>query len=87
MTVLYWLVVPLVATALAAVWVAFTHRTRPRADAQDSMAEHQRFRQAMERQSPQGGAGPVDAQGVAEPIEGSADREDRGRVGDTDLSA
>ena len=52
MTVLYWLVVPLVVTALAAAWVAFAHRTRPPADPRDSMAEHQRFRQAMERPAP-----------------------------------
>jgi hypothetical protein len=74
-TVLYWLVVPLVATAIAAVWVAFTHRARPRAETQDSMAEHQRFRQAMERQR------------LAEPVQESADREPRGRADDTDLSA
>ena len=53
MTVLYWLVVPLLVTALAAMWVAFSHRTRPPADPRDSMAEHQRFRQAMERPAPQ----------------------------------
>jgi hypothetical protein len=48
-TVLYWLVVPILVTALAAAWVAFAHRARPPADPRDSMAEHQRFRQAMER--------------------------------------
>lgn len=52
MTVLYWLVVPLLVTALAAAWVAYAHRTRPPADPRDSMAEHQRFRQAMERPAP-----------------------------------
>jgi hypothetical protein len=51
-TVLYWLVVPLLVTALAAVWVAFAHRARPPADPRDSMAEHERFRQAMERPAP-----------------------------------
>lgn len=52
MTVLVWLVVPLLITALAAAWVAFAHRTRPPADPRDSMAEHQRFRAAMERPAP-----------------------------------
>ena len=52
MTVLYWLAVPLLVTALAAVWVAFAHRARPPADPRDSMAEHERFRQAMERPAP-----------------------------------
>ena len=51
-TVLYWLVVPLLVTALAAVWVAFAHRSRPPADPRDSMAEHERFRRAMERPAP-----------------------------------
>ncbi|HYN75232.1 MAG TPA: hypothetical protein VEV13_03465 [Candidatus Limnocylindria bacterium] len=52
MTVLYWLLVPLLVTALAAGWIMFAHRSRPRADPRESMAEHERFRQAMERPAP-----------------------------------
>ena len=51
-TVLYWLLVPLLVTALAALWVMFAHRSRPPADPRESMAEHERFRQAMERPAP-----------------------------------
>jgi hypothetical protein len=48
-TVLYWLLVPLLVTVVAAGWLAFSHRTRPPVDPRDSMAEHVRFKQAMER--------------------------------------
>src|SRR5256885_1859236 len=45
-----WWSVPLVAFVAAVVWVSLASRPRPRADPHDSMAEHERFRQAMGRQ-------------------------------------
>jgi hypothetical protein len=44
-----WWSVPLVAFIVAVVWVTVANRPRPRADPHDSMAEHERFRQAMGR--------------------------------------
>jgi hypothetical protein len=41
--------VPLVAFVLAIVWVSVANRPRPPADPHDSVAEHQRFRDAMGR--------------------------------------
>ena len=44
-----WWSVPLVAFVVAVVWVTVANRPRPPADPHDSMAEHERFRQAMGR--------------------------------------
>ena len=44
-----WWSVPLVAFVLAIVWVSVANRPRPPADPHDSVAEHQRFREAMGR--------------------------------------
>jgi hypothetical protein len=44
-----WWSVPLVAFVLAIVWVRVANRPRPPADPHDSVAEHQRFREAMGR--------------------------------------
>lgn len=46
--VLWWLI-PLGATALAIAWVAWVGRSRPPADPHDTVAEHLRFRAAMDR--------------------------------------
>ena len=51
MQALVWWTVPLVAFVLAIVWVSIANRPRPPADPHDSVAEHERFRQAMDRQT------------------------------------
>jgi hypothetical protein len=48
MQALVWWTVPLAGFLLALVWVSVRNRPRPPADPHDSMAEHERFRQAME---------------------------------------
>jgi hypothetical protein len=49
MQAMAWWSVPLVAFVLAIVWVSVANRPRPPADPHDSVAEHQRFREAMDR--------------------------------------
>jgi hypothetical protein len=44
-----WWSVPLVAFVVAVIWVTVANRPRPPADPHESMAEHERFRQAMGR--------------------------------------
>ena len=48
MSALAWLIIPAVAGALATLWVIWSSRTRSTGD-NDSLAGHQRFRDAMER--------------------------------------
>jgi hypothetical protein len=50
MQAMLWWSVPAAAFVIAVVWVSIANRPRPRADPQDSVAEHQRFREAMRRQ-------------------------------------
>ncbi len=50
MQAMAWWSVPLVAFVIAVVWVSLANRPRPPAATEDSVAEHQRFRQAMGRQ-------------------------------------
>ncbi|MFC1417363.1 hypothetical protein [Streptacidiphilus cavernicola] len=50
MSVLAWWAIPAVAGVCAAVWAAWSTRTRTTGD-NDSLAGHQRFREAMERTS------------------------------------
>ena len=50
MSVLAWGFVPLVAGVFAAAWVTWSARPRTTGD-NDSLAGHQRFREAMERSS------------------------------------
>ena len=45
-----WWSVPLVAFVLAIAWVSVANRERPPVDPHDSVAEHERFREAMGRQ-------------------------------------
>lgn len=52
-----WWSVPLIAFVLAIVWVSVANRPRPPADPHDSVAEHERFIEAMER--PIGDTGPA----------------------------
>jgi hypothetical protein len=48
MQALVWWLVPLAAFLLALAWVSVRNRPRPPADPHESMAEHERFRQAMQ---------------------------------------
>jgi hypothetical protein len=50
MQAIIWWSVPLVAFVLAIAWVSVANRERPPVDPHDSVAEHQRFREAMGRQ-------------------------------------
>jgi hypothetical protein len=49
MSALVWLTIPVVAVLLAVLWVAWSSRSRPRADTHDTLEEHRRFRAAFER--------------------------------------
>jgi hypothetical protein len=49
MQAMAWWLVPLVAFVLAIVWVSIANRPRPPADPHDSVAEHERFIEALER--------------------------------------
>lgn len=51
MQAIVWWSVPLVAFVLAIVWVSIANRPRPPVDPHDSVAEHERFREAMGRQT------------------------------------
>ncbi|WP_169790666.1 hypothetical protein [Streptacidiphilus carbonis] len=48
MSALAWLIIPVVAGVFAMLWVVWSGRTRSTGD-HDALAEHQRFREAMER--------------------------------------
>lgn len=50
MQAIVWWSVPLVAFVVAIVWVSVANRPRPPVDPHDSVAEHDRFREAMGRQ-------------------------------------
>lgn len=74
--VLWWLI-PLGATALAIAWVAWASRPRPPADPHDTVAEHERFRAAMDRRTAAGQRDhdddpppPADDTGTAGPDDG-----------------
>lgn len=54
-----WLAPVPVATVLAICWTSWSGRTRPPQSVADSVAEHQRFRQALAVPPPE--AGPSDA--------------------------
>lgn len=48
MSALVWLAIPAVALVLAVLWVAWSNRSRPRADTHETLEEHRRFREAFE---------------------------------------
>jgi hypothetical protein len=48
MAALAWLAIPVAATLVAIGWVTWTGRSRRPADAHDSVARYERFRQAIE---------------------------------------
>jgi hypothetical protein len=77
MQAMAWWSVPLAAFVLAIVWVSLANRPRPPADPHDSVAEHQRFREAMGRSV--GTAGPLDP--PAPPAPGADDPEAPGATG------
>ena len=58
---LVWLLIPLVATLLAVVWVTWVNRPRRPADAHETLAAHQRFTAALERT--EAGSTPAAARG------------------------
>jgi hypothetical protein len=66
MQAIVWWSVPLAAFVLAIVWVSIANRPRPPVDPHDSMAEHERFREAMGRQVGQPPAGPAAGDDAAE---------------------
>ncbi len=68
MQAMAWWSVPLVAFVLAIVWVSLANRPRPPADPHDSVAEHQRFTEAMGRS--------VDTSGDQDPPAAPADADD-----------
>jgi hypothetical protein len=47
-----WWLIPLAATVLAIGWVTWINRARPPAKTHDSLREHERFKQAMEKPKP-----------------------------------
>jgi hypothetical protein len=65
MQAIVWWSVPLAAFVLAIVWVSVANRPRPPVDPHDSVAEHQRFRAAMDRQT--GRTPPADPAAPAAP--------------------
>ncbi len=52
MGAMVWWLIPLVATVVAIAWVTWLNRPRPPADTHDSLQEHERFKQAMSKQTP-----------------------------------
>jgi hypothetical protein len=70
MQAMAWWLVPLFAFVVAVVWVSIANRPRPPADPRDSVAEHERFRQAMGRQVGQPPA-PARAEGEGDEAPGA----------------
>jgi hypothetical protein len=53
MSALVWLTIPVGALTLALLWVAWSTRTRPRADTHDTVEAHRRFRAAFDAHRPE----------------------------------
>ena len=51
MDALVWLLIPLSAFVLTLLWLKIAHRTRPPAGTDETVDAHDRFRQAMERET------------------------------------
>jgi hypothetical protein len=49
---LVWLLIPVAAFVVALIWLKVANRTRPPAGTEDTVDAHDRFRQAMERDTP-----------------------------------
>jgi hypothetical protein len=64
-----WWLIPLAATVLAVAWVSWVNRPRPPADPHETLRDHERFKQAMERGTrgdeghPQAGGGTESSDG------------------------
>ena len=54
MSALVWLTIPVVAVVLAVLWVAWSSRSRPRADTHETLEEHARFKAVFDREPPDG---------------------------------
>jgi HAMP domain-containing protein len=54
MTALAWLAIPVVALALAVLWVLWASRERPRAETHETMQEHERFKAAFDPEQRRG---------------------------------
>lgn len=70
MQAIIWWSVPLAAFVLAIAWVSVANRERPPVDPHDSVAEHERFREAMGRQV---GQPPVGEAAPPQPAETSGE--------------
>jgi hypothetical protein len=55
---LVWLTIPLGALVLAVLWVAWTSRTRPRADTHETLQDHARFKAAFDTKRADDSDGP-----------------------------
>jgi hypothetical protein len=83
MQAIIWWTVPLVAFVLAIVWVSIANRERPPVDPHDSVAEHERFREAMERQVGQPPLGQETIPGQDDPSDDGPERPAGGSRGKT----
>jgi hypothetical protein len=52
MQAMAWWAIPLIATALAVLWAVFAARPKGPADAEQTVAAHQAFREALSRPTP-----------------------------------
>lgn len=52
MQAMAWWAIPLIATALAILWAVFAARPKGPADAEQTVAAHQAFREALSRPTP-----------------------------------
>lgn len=63
MEILGWLLIPLAATVLGFLWLAWHNRDRKPADAERGMEDMARFREAMEKPLPPLHRAPMDEDG------------------------
>lgn len=63
MEILGWLLIPLAATVLGFLWLAWHNRDRKPADAERGMEDMARFREAMEKPLPPLNRAPTDEDG------------------------
>jgi hypothetical protein len=64
---LVWLLIPVAAFVLTLLWLKIAHRTRPPAGTDETVDAHDRFRQAMERETGIGPSSPSAADDPADP--------------------
>jgi hypothetical protein len=68
---LVWLLIPVAAFVLALLWLKIAHRTRPPAGTDETVDAHDRFRQAMERET---GIEPSPPSSKADPADPNPER-------------